>query len=404
MGKGVLRVYQEDWHPFQNLPAALKRFSDETGIPTELGWDTVGVGTIEHMFEQMIGSFTADDPAYDIICTDEIILRDMAQRGRVLDLAPLMRRDELTLDTVTPATREAVSLGDAVLGLPCINTCSMLLYRRDLFDRYGLPVPADWTELREVAGTLQDAVRRDEGREFYGFETRGAAGGGHAVWSVSSFLGSYGARWLDGNAPAPTTDAHITALATYLDIIRGVCPPDQDVISFVEMRRDMKNGRVGMVMDVGNEYAHILDRDPELADKVGVALVPAGPAGRAPNLYTPPWAIPVGTDMPDEAWELAKFLTSNAQLTEDGLKSNAVETSSLPVLYSAAFDRHFREDLLSTVRASRAIACEERPFSDHGIAVCEVVGNAINAALRNGDDAAATYARIHEGLNRHLEI
>ncbi len=207
MGKGVLRVYQEDWHPFQNLPAALRRFSGETGIPTELGWDTVGVGTIEHMFEQMIGSFTADDPAYDIICTDEIILRDVAYRGRVLDMAPLMRRDDVTLDNVTPATQEAVSLGDAVLGLPCINTCSMLLYRRDLFDRYSLPVPSDWAELREVAGTLQDAVRRDEGREFYGFETRGAAGGGHAVWSVSSFLGSYG-------APSPSSESKASAISS----------------------------------------------------------------------------------------------------------------------------------------------------------------------------------------------
>ncbi|MCB1489967.1 MAG: extracellular solute-binding protein [Bauldia sp.] len=382
MGSGILRVYQEEWFPFQNLPAALARFQEETGIRTELSWDSVGVGTIEHMFEQMLGSFTSDKPAYDLICCDEIILQDMARQGRVVDLAPLMKRDGVTFDNVTEATRGAVTRGDAVLGLPCINVSSMLLYRRDLFDRYGLDVPGTWEELKGVAATLQDAVRRDEGREFYGFETRGAPGGGHAVWTIGSFLGSHGARWLDGDrAAAAITDAHRAALSTYLDILWSVCPPDQGEISFVEMRRDFANGRVGMIMDVGMEYAHVLANVPELAEKAGVAIVPAGPAGRAPNLYTPPWAIPIGSDMAEEAFALAKFLTSDAQLIEDGERSAAVEASSLPAVYSAAFDRTFRDDLLQTVRASRAVAKLERPFSGAGMAANEIVGNTVHAAL-----------------------
>jgi multiple sugar transport system substrate-binding protein len=404
MGNGVVRVYQEDWFPFQNLPAALDRFTADTGVRTELSWATVGVGTIEHMFEQMIGSFTSSSPAYDLICTDEIILQNMARNDRVLDMAPLMRRDRMNLDSVTEATRLAVTQGAKVLGLPCINTCSMLLYRRDLFDRYGLNVPADWDELEQVAALLQEAVRRDENREFYGFETRGAGGGGHAVWSIGTFLGSFGVRWLaaDGSVAA-TTDRHVKAMETYLRVIRQVCPPDEDVISFVEMRRDMKNGRVGMVMDVGMEYAHILGEDRELADRVGVAPVPAGPAGRSPNLYTPPWSIPVGTDMAEEAWALAKYLTSDAQLLQDGLKSHAVEVASLPVLYSSDFDRHFRADLLATVRSSRAAASQERPFSDLGIGACEIVGNAINTAVAGDMSAEKTLSAINAGLNILVE-
>ncbi|MHA1553733.1 MAG: ABC transporter substrate-binding protein [Alphaproteobacteria bacterium] len=404
MGQGVVHVYQEDWFPFQNLPAALARFTDATGIATKLSWDTVGVGTIEHMFEQMIGSFTSDSPVYDLVCTDEIILQDMARRGRVVDLAPRMRRDGISLNQVSEATRHAVMQNESVLGLPCINTCSMLLYRRDLFDRYGLSAPSDWEELEQVAGELQQAVRRDDDREFYGFETRGAGGGGHAVWSVGSFIGSFGTRWLttDGGVAA-LSDRHVNALETYLRLIRKVCPPDQDIISFPEMRRDMKSGRVGMVMDVGMEYAHILASDPDLSERVAVAPVPAGPRGRAPNLYAPPWAIPVGSDMREEAWELAKFLTSDAQLLEDGILSNAVEASSLPVLYSSAFDRQFRDDLLTTVRVSRAVARADRPFSKRGIAACEIVGNAVNAAITNSTDAEELAADIIHALGTLIE-
>src|SRR5204863_3831365 len=133
--------------------------------------------------------------------------------------------------------------------------------------------------------------------------------------------------------------------------------------------------------EVGNEFANLLRDDPELAEKSGVALIPAGPAGRRPNLYAPPWAIPVKSKLRSEAWELAKFLAAPRQLLEDGLRSEAIETSSLSVLYSAEFDRHFRPDLLAAVRASRAIAFEERPFGTLGIDACVVVGDAVNAAV-----------------------
>ena len=317
----IVRVYQEDWWPFQNLPAALRRFSERTGIATELSWDRVGVGSIEKMFEEMLHSFTDDEPPFDVVCTDEVMLRRFAAEGRVLVLNELMARDGITLDDVTPATRAAVTLDRQVLGLPCVNVSNMLLYRRDLLERYGLPVPQSWDELKDVAGRLQDAVRRDGSPDFYGFATRGAPGGGHAVWSVSSFIASFGAAWFDA-AGRPTTrsEAHEAALATYVDLLRAVAPPDQAAISFVELLRDFRAGRVGMILEVGMEYAHLFQDDPELAAKSGVALIPAGPAGRFANLYCPPYAIPKNSKLRAEAWELLKFLCSPAQLLEDGQK------------------------------------------------------------------------------------
>ena len=102
--------------------------------------------------------------------------------------------------------------------------------------------------------------------------------------------------------------------------------------------------------------------------------------------------------MRDEAWELAKFLSSPRQLLEDGLRSEAIETSSLSALYSPEFDRHFRADLLGAVRASRAIAFEERPFGTLGIDACVVVGDAVNAALEGRASIDEALTRIHAGL------
>lgn len=398
-GDRVVRVYQEDWWPFQNLPAALRRFTERTGIATELSWDKVGVGSIEPMFEHMRHSFTDDDPPFDLICTDEVMLRRFAHEGRVLVLDDRMARDGLALDDVTPATREAVTLDGQVIGLPCVNVCNLVLYRRDLLDRHGLPVPQSWAQLRDVAGRVQAAERAAGAQDFHGFATRGASGGGHAVWTIGSFLASHGGRWIqpDGTVTA-LTDAAEVALDCYLELLRTVAPPDQPEISFVEMLRDYRRGRVAMIMDVGMEYAHLLRDAPELAARSGVTLVPAGPAGRFANLYSPPWSIPARSKVKDEAWELAKFLTSTAQLTEDGVRSEAVETSHLAVLYSPVFDDHFRADLLAAVRATRAIAKEERPWSTKGIEACVVVGDAVNAVLRGELGVRPALERIQRGL------
>jgi hypothetical protein len=50
------------------------------------------------------------------------------------------------------------------------------------------------------------------------------------------------------------------------------------------------------------------------------------------------------------------------------------------------------------VRASRAIAFEERPFGTLGIEACIVVGDAVNAALEGRLGIDEALGRIHSGL------
>ncbi|MCP4385112.1 MAG: extracellular solute-binding protein [Hyphomicrobiales bacterium] len=395
-----VRVYQEDWWPFRNLPSALRAFEESTSIKTELVWDKAGVGLIENMFDRMIRSFTEDDPPFDLVCCDEVVLRHFASKGRVLALDDLMARDGITLEDTTAETRRVVTFDGAVSGLPCINVSNLLLYRRDLLDRYSLPVPQSWAEVKSIGLELQAAVRRDNGDdEFYAFASRGASGGGHSVWTMGTMLASFGGHWPTGNQPmAPFGEPYREALSTYVDLLKAVAPPEQGMISFVETTRDFRKGRVGMIVEVGMEYAYMLRDASDLAEKSGVALVPAGPAGRSPNLYTPPWAIPAKSPVRDEAWELAKFLTSSRQLREDGLASGAIETAAMSVLYSPEFDRHFRADLLGAVRASRAIAFEERPFGTLGIDACVAIGDATNAAIVGDLTIDEALSQMHEGI------
>jgi hypothetical protein len=112
------------------------------------------------------------------------------------------------------------------------------------------------------------------------------------------------------------------------------------------------------------------------------------------------WAIPKASPRAAEAWELAKWLCSPRQLLDDGLKANAIETAPLSVLYSAEFDRHFRADILSVARASRAVAREERPFGDLGIEACTIVGDTTHELLLGRWTPRTAVERIVRQLNR----
>ena len=251
------------------------------GSRPSLSWDRVGVGSIEKMFEEMLHSFTDDEPPFDLVCTDEVMLRRFAAEGRVLVLNELMARDGITLDDVTAATR---ARRDPRRSGPGPALRQRLEHALVPARPPGAARPAGAAELGRGQGRRRPAAGRRAPRrrrsEFYGFATRGAPGGGHAVWTVSSFVASFGAAWFDADGrPTAQSDAHEAALATYVDLLRAVAPPDQAQISFVELMRDFRAGRVGMILEVGMEYAHLFRGRPGARREVGRGAGPGGTRG-----------------------------------------------------------------------------------------------------------------------------
>ena len=137
--------------------------------------------------------------------------------------------------------------------------------------------------------------------------------------------------------------------------------------------------------------------DPLLAEKSGVALVPAGPAGRFPNLYSPPWAIPAKSKVRDEAWELAKFLSSPRQLLEDGLRRKRSKRRRSPPSTVPIRPPFPRRPARGRARkpGDRLRGAALRTL---GIEACVVVGDAVNAALEGRANIDEALTRIHAGL------
>ena len=198
-----VRVMQEGWGVFQNLPATAERFEQLTGCTVE-----VTLTVIPEMWELMERSFSGEDPPFDLVGVDDLLLIEAARAGRVMALDEYIARDGYSLDDFTPQAIEAVSDRGSIYGLPYCDVSSVLIYRADLFERYGIAVPTTMDELTEAALAIQAAVRADGQEDFYGITLRGAPNCGLNFWIVGSTWGpSWGASWYDDERAADARHA-----------------------------------------------------------------------------------------------------------------------------------------------------------------------------------------------------
>ncbi len=393
----VVRVLQEDWAPFQNMRRTVKEFSQRTGVRVE-----VTLSVIPEFWSLTEQSFTSDDPPFDLIGADEIMLLQYARQGWVEPLDAWVAADGYSLDDFEPATLDAVSYQGRLYGLPYAAVADVLIYRRDLFERYGVAVPQTMAELTEAAVAVQQAARQDGLSELYGITLRGAPSCGLNFWLIgSTWAPGWGVRWYDEDGrPTLDTPEFLAAVEHYLDLLWRAGPPESWKWGFVECMECYSAGQAAMVIEPANEASILYDRGGPVADGTLTTVVPAGPLGtRHAGLYCPPYAIPARSKVKDAAWELAKFLCAPEQVLDDALQSGFVEVARRSVLDDPRFVARFRPDLVQTTRATRAISRAERPTPRQGMAVGDIIGEEIARALAREQSAREALRRAQERVS-----
>jgi ABC-type glycerol-3-phosphate transport system substrate-binding protein len=376
----TVRVMQEDWGVFANLPAVARRFTEQTGIEVE-----VTLTVIPEMWELMERSFSGEDPPFDLVGVDDLLLIQAARAGHVEPLDELIAADGYSLDDFPPAALEALLDGGRIWGLPYCFVSNVLIYRADLFDKHGIAVPQTLDELTAAAVAVQDAERAEGTQDFYGIAIRGAPNCGLNFWIVGSTWGpSFGARWFDDDGrPTLATPELIGAVEHYVDLVARAGPPEAPTMDFMDCMRAYSSGRAAITVEPANEASILYDEGGAVAEGTRTALMPAGPLGsRHVGLYTPPYAIPSRAREKKAAWELAKFLCDPAQMLDDSQQSGFVEVARDSLLRDPRFTARFRPELLETVIGTRPFARGERPVTNHGMEVGNRIGDEIVRVLR----------------------
>lgn len=286
---------------------------------------------------------------------------------------------------------------ERLLGIPISIENTALMYRRDLFEKYGVPVPTTMEEVAEAAAALhgKDGV--------VGIVMRGRRAAATSQWAA--FLWSHGGSWLDdeGRAAIHHPEA-VQAFETYGRLLREYGPPGAVGYHWYEVTTDFATGRAAMTIGP-NLFASIYE-DPnqsQVAGKVGYQLFPAGPAGSVPIVGVWSLTIPYLSREQEAAWLFIQWATSQDVVRRLQFE-NGVFGARASAWEDPAMAQVYPEDLMTNVLESLKVASPQ--WNPPVIPVAEVrdlVGEVIVAAIEGRDvQAAADSAaqRINSVLGR----
>jgi multiple sugar transport system substrate-binding protein len=235
----------------------------------------------------------------------------VAQKEFTLDLRPYVEADldKEIIKEWDPAQYNALfTLDGKQYGLPKYHGALALYYNKDLFDEYSVDYPDGSWNYDDYLGAMKMLTHDRDGDgqvDLWGSMM-------DISWDrIQVHVNGWGGRFNDPNDPAISLMAKPEALQA-MEWIRARMWDDRVMASFLDVNnlgtRDAFIGqRVAMVEDGSWALKDILAGSDF---RVGVAPFPAGPVRRVTLATTDGFGIYKGTQNPDAAWNLLKFLIS----------------------------------------------------------------------------------------------
>lgn len=234
-----------------------------------------------------------------------------AQEGYLLDLRPFVQADlsRDTIDDWSKAQYEAFFAPDGrQFALPKYHGALALYYNKDIFDSANVAYPDDsWTH-DDYLVAMQQLIK---GQNRFGDAPYWASMFDISWERIQVHVNGWGGNFVDPSDPTRSVMAGREALDA-MQWLRDRIWADGTMASRLdvqnlETRQAFIQQRIAMVEDGSWALKDILENAPF---RVGVAPFPAGPKRRVTLATTDGFGIYAGTEHPEAAWELLKFLVS----------------------------------------------------------------------------------------------
>ncbi|MBK8185113.1 MAG: ABC transporter substrate-binding protein [Candidatus Competibacteraceae bacterium] len=335
--------------------------------------------TNERYFQYLV-DLGAGDSRTDIYQIDVIWPRLLAKH--FVDLKPYIPPEEIQRHFPSIVTNNTVD--GRLVGMPWFTDAGMLYYRKDLLEKYGLPVPQDWSELADTALYIQLQERKASGSgDLWGYVFQGAPYEGLSC-NALEWIASYGGGTVIGADGAITLDNPLVvmALARAASWIGTVAPPR--VLSFNEedARQTFQLGNAVFMRNWIYAWALVNGQGSPVAGKVGVAPLPRGGMKGMSASTLGGWQLAVSkySKNPAVAAELVRYLTGEAVQ-----KQRALIGSYAPTLMQLYDDPE--------LAATQPIFSSLRPILDNAVA---------RPATRTGDSYMAVTTHFWEVVHAVL--
>ncbi|CAO3358375.1 ABC transporter substrate-binding protein [Azospirillum palustre] len=218
------------------------------------------------------------------------------------------------VEDLLPSIRSGLTTDGTLYAAPFYGESSMVMYRKDLFEKAGLTMPEapTWAFVSDAARKLTDKKA-----EIYGICLRGKAGWGENMAFLSAMANSFGASWFDMTwKPQFNTDPWKQTLTTYLGLMKDAGPPGASSNGFNENLALFQSGKCAMWIDATVAASFVSNpAQSKVADKVGYALAPDTGLGKRSNwLWAWNLAIPASSKKGDAAQAFISWATSKEYL------------------------------------------------------------------------------------------
>jgi sorbitol/mannitol transport system substrate-binding protein len=273
-----------------------------------LNWVTLE----ENVLRQKVTTDIATKPGqYDVLTIGTYEVPIWARKDWLVPLDDLGA--DYDIDDLLPAIRSGLSLDGKLYAAPFYGESSMIMYRKDLFDKAGIKMPESPTW-----DFVADAARKiTVNSETYGICLRGKAGWGENMAFLSATANSFGARWFDEKwRPQFDQPEWKNALSFYVNLMRDAGPPGASSNGFNENLALFNAGKCGMWIDATVAASFVTNpKESKVADKVGFALAPNTGLGKNANwLWAWSLAVPAGSQKVAAAKKFIAWATSRHYL------------------------------------------------------------------------------------------
>jgi trehalose/maltose transport system substrate-binding protein len=216
-----------------------------------------------------------------------------------------------------------------LVAMPWFTDAGLLYYRTDLLNKYGYSEPpATWTELEEMAKTIQ-AGEREENPDFWGYVWQGNAYEGLTCNALEWIYSNNGGRIINEDKEVTINNKNaVETINMAADWVGEISPPGVTGLVEESSRKMFEAGNAAFMRNWPYVYALASEEDKATAGKFDVAPLPAGENGSS-SAVLGGWNLAVNkySEYPELAAELAIFMTS-----EKVQKMRAVEGSFNPTI------------------------------------------------------------------------
>jgi sorbitol/mannitol transport system substrate-binding protein len=208
-----------------------------------------------------------------------------------------------------PSIAKSLSYNGDLYAVPFYGESSVLYYRKDLFAKAGLTMPAHptWTQVQTFAAKLNQPGKVS------GICLRGLAGWGDNMAALDTVVNTFGGQWFNMKwQPQLTSPAFENATSFYVNLVRKYGEPGASADSFNQLLTLYGQGKCAMWYDSTVAATTLATTYSSVFAQTGYAFAPVDLTKSSGWLWSWALGIPQGTANQGAAWKFVSWATSKS--------------------------------------------------------------------------------------------